>query len=470
MIFFNRLKELFSIIQKPKLLYYLTLISLFPLLLLSYFNNPGSDDFEYAFESQTEPFWSLQLRRYNEWSGRYFSNGLLSLDPLYFDDYYGFKILPVILFSLFIVSIYLFLSGLFNWTKRSKMIWSSVLVFLYLFLMPDICEGFYWMPGAITNQLPVSLSLLYFTSVIQYFKTRSIGYIGLAVLLLTMTLGCNEIIVVLMLLITLLTVVVYAVQNKKINRVLLFLFVVTCGLAAIEIFAPGNAVRGSNFKVKNLLLFSLFKSSQLSLSYITLWSPFLLLVCFFLYDEIKEKIAGLDSKYFLNPMLLLGLTFIIVYVGIFPGLWSTSGAPPGRTINTTVFFFIISFLYCFISLVYHYSDKVKVEINTTTKTILGILIIFNFLSHNNITVAYKDLFSGKAYKYDKELKARFSELKTTTNTACIIAPLNNFPTTIYNVVDMGLTNDKNNWKNLEVSEYFRKKSIVVKVNDSTITE
>ena len=74
-----------------------------------------------SYESQVEPFWSLQIRRYFEWSGRYFSNGLLSLDPLTYNDYYSFKIVPIILLILFIYSLYVFISCLqLNITKLKK--------------------------------------------------------------------------------------------------------------------------------------------------------------------------------------------------------------------------------------------------------------------------------------------------------------------------------------------------------------
>ena len=471
MIFFNKFKRLTEIIVSPKLMYYLGLISLFPLLLLSFFNNPGSDDFWYAYESQIEPFWSVQTRRYNDWSGRYFSNGLLSLDPLYFDDYFGFKILPIILFGLFIFAVFAFISSLgLNQTKKEKFWFTATIVVLYFFLMPDICEGFYWMPGAITNQLPVSLSLFYFASLISYFNTKKLKYLVFGVVLLPMIMGCNEIIVVIMLLLHFLLIVVLYFEQKKINGVLVFLFLIICGLAAFEVLAPGNAVRASNFEVKHQFVYSILKSVQISFYHITLWTPLLALVCFFLYNEIKEKIKTIPSDYFLNPLLILGLLFLIVFVGIFPGLWSTNGLPPGRTINTSVFFFIITFLYFFVSLVYYFSNRINFEINHSAKAVLGILIIFNFVSHNNITIAYKDLLSLKAYHYDKEMKERFNFLHNTTEEHCVVEPLVNRPVTIYNSVDMGLTNDKNNWKNIELKDFFRKKSIVISVKDSTITE
>ena len=88
----------------------LSVITIFPLIILSFFNNPASDDFDYSYESQVEPFWSLQIRRYFDWSGRYFSNGLISLDPLVYNNYLLFRLIPIVLIFAFIFSIHIFVN------------------------------------------------------------------------------------------------------------------------------------------------------------------------------------------------------------------------------------------------------------------------------------------------------------------------------------------------------------------------
>ena len=105
-------------------------LSVLPLIFISFFNNPGSDDFDLSYESQIEPFWSLQIRRYFEWSGRYFSNGLLSVDPLTYNDYFSFKIVPIFLLLLLVYSIYIFISCLqLNITKLKKQDGKDIIVY-----------------------------------------------------------------------------------------------------------------------------------------------------------------------------------------------------------------------------------------------------------------------------------------------------------------------------------------------------
>ena len=81
-------------------------------------------------------------------------------------------------------------------------------------------------------------------------------------------------------------------------------------------------------------------------------------------------------------------------------------------------------------------------------------------STNNSTLAYYELISGKAYKYDKEMTARFELIENSKEEEIVLPALINKPQTVFSS-EMGLTNDTNNWKNTAISRYFRKKSILV---------
>lgn len=49
-----------------------------PFVLLSFFNHPSRDDFCYANKVLEQGFWNSQINWYNNWTGRYFSTGILS--------------------------------------------------------------------------------------------------------------------------------------------------------------------------------------------------------------------------------------------------------------------------------------------------------------------------------------------------------------------------------------------------------
>lgn len=469
---------LFKIIKQitktDKIFVLLGLLSVLPLFFISFFNNPGSDDFDLSYESQVEPYWSLQIRRYFEWSGRYFSNGLISLDPLTYNDYYFFKIVPIILLLLFIYSLYVFISCLqLNITKLKKQVFVGFFLFVYIYKMPSVCEGFYWIPGSITNQLPEILALFFYSLLLRYYQSKNIIYLLLSAIVLFATMGCNEITVIILLLFNLFLLLYNYYLFKKLSKPLAFILILTIIFAGIEILAPGNSVRSSNLIIKHQFIYSVLKSVQVSFSFITTWIPIITLCCLFFIEDLIQLIdEKINKKYIVSPIFSLALVFIIVYAGIFPGMWSLNSRPPDRTVNTIYFFFIFAYLYFIITLIHYLFNikKINFVYHKNIKICIGIIILLNFVSNNNIVLAYHDLLSGKAYKYNKEMRTRFELIKKCKQPDCVLPELINKPPTIYNTVDMGLTTDKNNWKNMEMSRYFRKRSIIIKPNDSIISE
>jgi hypothetical protein len=472
---FNRLKEYSTkALGNSTLFIILGILTVLPLVLLSLFYNPGSDDFDYSYESQTEAFWPLQIRRYYQWSGRYFSNGLLSLNPLTYENYTLLKVVPILLLALFVGSLYYFISSAATpLSSKSKLAFVGGFTFLYIAQLPDICEGFYWMPGSLQNQLPTSLVLLFFGSLLRFYQhKKSIHFIGMLGLLGAL-LGCNELTVVLFLLLMLGIFFYRAVILKKPSTSLGIYVIATLLFSLVEVLAPGNAVRATNIPVKHQLFLSLFKSVQLTIGYSIKWMPLVMLVAAFFLDSIKKELGAQKYKeWFIHPLGAFALLLATVYCGIFPGMWSLNGPPPDRAINTIYFFFLFAAFYA-IGASLHFlmlHKPTSFQQLKGARVLFGLLIVAQFLANEPIVTAYKDVLSGKAYRYDLEMRDRFNRIKACQDTLCVVPPLRNKPKTIYNEVDFSLTTDKNNWKNQEVSRYFRKTVVVSKPKDSIFVE
>ena len=451
----------------------LGLLTLFPLFCISFFNNPASDDFDMAFESQVEPLLQLQFRRYNEWSGRYFSNGLISFDPVFYNNLFMIKIVPIILLLLLVFGLYVFASSLKIFTLNKEK-WAAIglFIFLFVFQMPDVCEGFYWIPGSITNFLPTILALFYFSFLNEYFRTKNILHFIVAVFFLIATIGCNELSVVILFLIHSFIIFYNYYKYKKINKPLIVLFVISLLFSAIELLAPGNAVRSSLILVKHNLVFSILKSIQFEFNYLFKWLPIIMLCFLFSINQIKSLLNIINKKYIINPIFSGLFLLALVFVAVFPGFWSLNSQPPNRSLNTLYFYFIIASIYFFVTILHYIYEtkKVEISINTNVRIAIGFIIISMFLSTNNIITAYQDLFSLKAYKYNNEMKARFLALDNCKEQDCVLEPLINKPTTIFTAEDFALTTDKNNWKNLEIARFYRKKSIIIRSNETFFTE
>ena len=102
-LFFSRClsSEMFLIV--------LGVFSVIPFIIISFFNNPAADDFAFPVEIHNHGFIGSQIWWYNNWLGRYFSSFLMSINPLVFNNFFLFKLIPIFLIaSLFFSLLYFF--------------------------------------------------------------------------------------------------------------------------------------------------------------------------------------------------------------------------------------------------------------------------------------------------------------------------------------------------------------------------
>lgn len=466
-------KKYLPYLKDYRLFIVLGLVALFPFIALSFFNNPATDDYYYAYYVKLYSINEAPIWFYNNLGGRYFSNTLLSFSPVYFGCFYGYKIVPILLLLLFCFSIYMFISSLFenlSFVKKAAIV--GLFWTLFLVQLPDACSAFYWMPGAITNQLPISINLLAFSFLIRYYRTQKIKFFLGSVVLFFMAIGCNEITVILTLL------VVYWFCFYKIlifkNRVqsLLFLTLFVTLFAAIEIAAPGNIVRGKAIPVEHDFVYSLTHALIASFNYLFKWLPLVMLFCLFFVEIMYKKInLHANTLLFIHPLPAFLVVLSLLFFGFFPGFWVNHDLLPDRAINTIYFYFIIGIVYGMACLLHYLQKKHHfiIELNPATKYTLGSIIVVFLFSNTPIYKAYYDLASGKAYHYNQEMNNRIQLIENSTTPKVIVPALINQPETIFKPIIMGLTTDKNDWKNQETSTYFNKE-ILVKPTDSVFTE
>jgi hypothetical protein len=289
--------KIINLLSSIKLIVLLAIATLIPFLLLSLFNNPATDDFYFAFHSKTSGLLNAPYWMYNNVGGRYFSNTILCFNPVYFDNFYLFKIIPIGLLLLFVFSIYQFISSiLVTSSKSEKKAISCLLILLYFIQLPEACSAFYWIPGAITNQLPISLNLLFFTCLIQFYKTKKYRFLLLSIVFLIFTMGCNEITIIINLLILYFILLYRFLLLKRIDIGFIIIVLLATSFALIEFLAPGNIVRAKEIPVSHDILFSVIKSVQNSVIFLIKWSPLVVLFSIFFIDSINNLISEIKNK------------------------------------------------------------------------------------------------------------------------------------------------------------------------------
>jgi hypothetical protein len=462
-----------SLLHNATLFIVLAVVIIFPFLLISVYNNPASDDFDFSYRTKIYSFVEVQIWRFNHEGGRCFSNGLLSINPLYFNNYWLFKVIPFVVIVLFVASLHFFVSKVIEgFSNRKKWAVIGLLVYLYLFQIPEVCSAFYWTTGAVTYQISISLVLFFFGFLHQYVTKKKGFDLFCSLLFLILALGCNEIVIVYLLVIGSFVLAYRYYQFRKIDGFLVFLFLCAFAISVFELTAPGNYARSTTIPIKHQVLRSIVQTFLHCIYYILKWTPIILLCCLFFINEINDYISNLkNNRFFIHPIWSFGLLLLSFYACMFIGFWSINQILPNRVLNVIYFFYICMTLYCVIGLASYFEKKyaITITLDTRIKLFMGVILVILAFSDTPTFNAYHDLLTGRASRYNESINNRFTLLKNTPRKQIRVPALVDKPPTLYNEIIMGLTTDKNNWKNLELSLYYNKE-ITVQPSDSTIVE
>jgi len=459
----GKLTKIAMLFKSDNFIIAIGIISILPLIIISFFNNPTADDFCYNCISRDLGFWNAQLSWYMDWTGRYTSSAILSIRPLVSDTFLFYKLMPIgLLISLF-TSIYFCSSLLFiNLKKRDIFILTFFIMILYLIQMPSISQGFYWLAGSITYQLSNVLAILLCSILIKLIETNERKYLIISVFFAFLIVGSNE---TAMLLITFLigTIFIYRfIQLKKINYSLLILLIFVVIFSLIVIKSPGNAIRASYYPNKNQIFYAIYKSILAVKSYLGIWLPFIIVFTFIFFDYFSKNIKINASKIFnVNPIIVFLVVFSIPFIGFFTGYWSVGRTPPFRTINVIYFYFLIGLIYLTFVLFFKLkqSNSNFITYSNWVKYSLFIIIFIQLGQENNIRAAYSDLLSGKAYNYDFELRNRYKNIQNSTNDILYVPKLNYEPVTIF---CGDITSNSKDSSNQCYDAYYKPKSIIIK--------
>jgi hypothetical protein len=408
-------------------LWILLVLSLLPYLCLAFFAHPVADDFCYAAKSAGEDLWTWSRGEWLSWNGRYASNLLMIHGPLTWctEPLTGYRLMPPALLLLTLLSAWFLLHRLARHalSGREELLGALVFLLLYLNLMPDVGEGFYWYTGAITYQLGSILLLIHLGLLVPLHQKgfkRFILFL-LNLLLAFLIAGMNEIHMLLLFYFHLGRTILFVGRRKAFLPALLLLLVTGTG-AALMYLAPGNAVRGAMFADTHLLWRSVGMSGLQSLRFIGTWllSPSLLamgLLYVPLHGRLKERIPGYKRLLRIWPWTAALLPFAVVAATTFPAYWSTGLLGQHRTLNVACLFFIPLF---FLNLAVWLERKPlqRLAIQKPNARMEAWALALALLALNltgNGFAAHADLLGGRAAAYDRVMTAREDQLEAAAN-------------------------------------------------------
>lgn len=459
--FFSRLAKVLKLLNNNFIIS-AGILTILPFLIVSIFNNPSADDFNYNCKSRDFGFWNAQLDYYNTWSGRYIATAILCFRPLVSNSFFIYKLIPLLLFTSLYISIFYLVSLLFSRLKKNDILVCSFFVLItYLIQIPSVSQGFYWLSGSISYQLPNILSIILFYYLIKLLESNSMRYLLISLFLAVLIIGSNE---TSMFIIDYLLVVIFIfkyIQQKKVNYSLLTVLIFAVIFSLIVIKAPGNALRAKEFENNHQIPITIVKTILLAILYSLKWLPIILISATIYYKHFNTNVKNESIKIFdLNPMYVFIIICFIPLVGFLPGIWSMGYRPPPRTINVIYFYFLFGMIY--LAFVAFFKIKKINEIYSNFSkwnSCLLLSIVAGFIGiDNNIKTVYSDLISGSAYGYNIELKNRYRLIQDNKKDTCYVPKLINKPTTIF---FEDITTEPDDWKNGSYSSYFKKEVIIL---------
>ena len=434
------------------------ILTLLPFLIISIYNHPSADDFNFYVNTENLGYFETQSNWYLTWTGRYFSSAIISL-PIFLksQSFAVYKTVPVLLFIGLMSSLMQLTKILFSTLSllnRAALV--SFFMVAFLAQIPSIAEGFYFLSATITYTLPCILLIVLLATIKKALLARKLRHRLLAILLTIAIVGCNETSMVLLNLILLTIIMFQYAVNKLFNRFLLIVFLICIMCSLIVYFSPGNSIRSLQFPEKHQFWYAIKKSAIALRGYLGKWMPALLVFGIALISLINKKIKH-NPLVKIHPLLIIAITLLLVFIGFFVGYWSVGSLIPKRTINVLYFTFLLGFTVSIVSFVSNPSYRKYTKISPFISILLLLFTANNLFRESNISIVFSDLYSNTAQNYNKELQFRYSLLED-CSTNCTVPALNNLPATIY---AYDITSDHRHWRNLSYAQYFKKNQISI---------
>jgi hypothetical protein len=446
-----------------------------PLLILSYYNHPSpADDYCYIDTVFKYGWVGAMNAYYTGWTGRYFGIFLNHSNPLLWHSVTGFKILPVVLLSALIFSLYnLFRHLTPTLSRLAHLGFAGVIFFLYVLKMSAISEAFYWMAAFVTYTVPNILTLLWIVVVLRWYRqdTQSSKiFIGvLSAFLVFAIIGCSETNLLILIILLGAWWVYQLLFRRTVDVFMIAMLVVAIGSAYFFFSSAGNQARIGGNPLSGNVVFSLVSSFR-KLAQLTLEWVFSTPLLFFtpVWFVVLARLSPGARNYFSIPVWYAVLLMIgVLAAQLFPSYYGVGIEPTPRVINCVYLFFLIGWFYVS-GVVYHHYHRLYAPGFNVTKlmyVLMYLLIIlssgFSFVKSANTKMIYGDLIRGTAAAYDKEVDHRYALIQNSKDPIVYLPPLKNLPQSIF-VLNEDIKTDPKHWWNKCMAGYFGKQAIYMK--------
>lgn len=367
----KRINDIGKVFLTQKVFCILTIVAflffIVPLLYVGRYNHAASDDYWFAFNTYrswmnthnpVEAFKTAVLesaRFYRNWQGTYGSVFFMALSPFAFGEQYAHAVPYIMVGMTCISTMILMYAVLKRWLELNRYACVSAMMaacIMQCAFMYTPASGLYWWNAAAHYvfmqgfwNLMLGFALLSFERM-YHDRGRRIWGVEVAVCATAafMAAGGNFSTALLtaemLALLEILAVILWRTQKKK--RYLWFTIPFLVGEAGflVNVMAPGNAVRQSNF-VKGGVLQSIGNSFAYSFSQMRLWVNIWVIVILVLLLPVLLNAAANSRYSFRYPLLATGMGYCL-YASMFtPGFYALGAEPLSRNQNICKMFLLL---------------------------------------------------------------------------------------------------------------------------------
>lgn len=288
-----------------------------------------------------------QVWWYENVGGRYASNALLSTTDSWY-TLFRFRAVFVGVILLFCLAIWYFLRAFLPEDRRAVLLLSCGVVWVYFSGLTGVYDSIYRYSGILTYQAGLILLLFYFGALLRMERLGTPGVLNLIwVWVLSLVIpGFNEPVTFAGGLLLTIGIAAMLYDRRKVPGWLWFsVFLFGVG-TAVALFAPGNFVRMTAYGHN----FSIWKACALTIGVlgyqIADWlANSLLLPMSVLALPIILGLKGKLRSWAANPFAWIGCILMLLFIIVFPLLYSTRGQSyPERIVDLMFVFFLLGWL------------------------------------------------------------------------------------------------------------------------------
>lgn len=464
------------------------IILLIPLLAISFYNFPFSDDFAYGLATHETIVGGGNVfqvigsavktayKTYFTWQGSYFACFLMALNPAIWGENYYFIGTFLLLLSFVGTEVFFFneVMKLLSFDKNKIRIISYMIIIGQILFVPDIVESFYWYNGAVYYTFFLSLSMLLGALMLKRKERleldKKVHFISAIIIIIMFLISGGNYPMALTLNILLITIfILNSVSKRKVQIFqMLVAFAGVLGLV-VSVLSPGNQARQNHVEGLNAIesiLESFFWGAKFASSWVHIY-----VIAIFLF-LIPFIWSGLKKTKFQFPLPGVVITFTSgLFCALYtPTLYGMATTGPPRLVCMIYYIYYIILLFDLIYLmgwvkkkdfsIFKREKSVKGWLITSAWILLCVVLFVASLGmqgikYTNPVLAALEIKNGNAEAFRQENLERFRLLKDPELEIVILEDFKVKPHVIY----LSELEDEDNYKNRELAIYYQKEAV-----------